>query len=298
MFKLPYKALSFSQPFTDLWHKITSDGPKLLIALAILVIAWVLAKLVGKLVQKAVGRTSTQGHVDILLGRGASALLLIVGAMIALSEIGMNFSHALAAFGFASVGIGFALKDVLGNLFAGVILLIQHPFTIGDQIRLSDQEGMVENIRVRDTQLLTYDGQRVFVPNMTVFSSPIVNYTSTPNLRRDVHFTILYAADIEQSRKVALGVLATNPAVLPQPEPVVLVECEDEFVELVLRFWTDSDRNRGMKLCSEVLERLMTELQAAGVEFRQEKLPDDSPDPSPGPADEGDTGVMKTLPPL
>ena len=78
--------MSVSQPFVDLWHRIVTIGPRWLVALAIVVVAWLLAKIVGKLVQKAVGRTSTEGHVDILVARGASALIIFMGAVLALAE--------------------------------------------------------------------------------------------------------------------------------------------------------------------------------------------------------------------
>jgi hypothetical protein len=72
-----------SQPFTDLWNKITDTGPRWLVALAIVVVTYLVARLVGKLVQKAVGRTSTQGHIDILIGRGVSAVILMLGVVLA-----------------------------------------------------------------------------------------------------------------------------------------------------------------------------------------------------------------------
>jgi small conductance mechanosensitive channel len=283
--------MSVGQPFVDLWHRIVTIGPRWLVALAIVVVAWLLAKIVSRLVQKAVGRTSTEGHVDILLARGASALIILVGVMLALAEIGMSFSAALTTLGLATVGIGFALQDILSNLFAGVILLVQHPFTIGDQIRSGEQEGFVENVRVRDTQILTYDGERVFIPNRTVFNTPIVNYSSTPYLRKDVRIGIKYAADIEEARRIALDTLAGVPGVLKQPDPLVLVESEEEHVALILRFWTESDRNRGLKVNSAVVERLLERYQARGVDFLHE-TPPVVPDPPAGPPEDGETGIL------
>lgn len=287
--------LSLKQPFVDLWHKIVDIGPKWLVALAMLLIAWLLAKLVGRLVQKAIGRTSTEGHVDILIARGASASIIVLGVILALTEVGMSFGHVVTALGLASVGIGFALQDILGNLFAGVLLLVQHPFTIGDQIRVGEQEGFVETVRVRDTQLLTYGGERVFIPNRTVFSSPIINYSSTPSLRRDVRIGIKYAADIENARQVALETLSGISGVLRQPPPVVLVESEEEHVALILRFWTESDRNRGLKVNSAVVERLLERYQAEGIDFLHESPESDAPTPPVGPPNEGETGLMDVI---
>lgn len=265
---------SVEDPFVELWHKIVDIGPRWLVALVILVLAWLIARLVRKLVQKAIGRSSTQGHVDILVARGAAGLVIAAGVIVALGEVGMSLSALLATLGLASVGIAFALQDVLSNLFAGVILLVQHPFTIGDQIRVGEQEGVVENIKVRDTQILTYEGERVFIPNRTVFSNPIVNYSSTPALRVDIRIGIKYADEIKKARAVALGVLEAAAGALPQPEPVVLVESGDEFVVLVLRFWTGSDRSRNTKVTSDITERLLARFGVEGIDFLHESPPE------------------------
>lgn len=288
-------AAPVSQPFTDLWNKIKDTGPRWLVALAIIVVAYLVAKLAGRLVQKAVGRTSTQGHIDLLVGRGASAIITLLGVILALSEVGMSLSAALATLGLASVGIGFALQDILSNLFAGVILLVQHPFTIGDQIRVGEQEGVVENVRVRDTQILTYDGERVFIPNRTVFSNPIINYSSTPTLRTDLRIGIKFASDTEKARRTALETLVGIGGVMAQPEPVILVESEQEHVILIVRFWRESDRNRGLKLASDITEKLLAEFQAAGIDFLHEEPPDGPPGPPAPPPDSGQTGVMDTI---
>lgn len=247
---------SVSKPFTDLWNDIKEVGPKWLVALAVLIIAWLLARLVRVLVQKTISRTSTQGHVDLLVARAAGGLVLLAGIIVALSEVGMSFSAAIAALGLASLGIGFALQPILSNFFAGIVLLMQHPFTIGDQIRVGDQEGVVENIRVRDTQVLTYNGERVFIPNKTVFDSPIVNYSSTPTLRSDLRVQLQEGTDPAKARDRALEALAGTGGVLEQPPPSVLIEKDKDADVLVLRFWMDSDRNYDARVKSGLLEAL------------------------------------------
>jgi small conductance mechanosensitive channel len=287
---------SVSDPFVDLWNRIVKIGPKWLVALAILVVAWLLSRLFRKLVQKVVGRTSTEGHINILVARGAEAVILGIGVVIALSEVGMSLSAAMATIGLASVGIGFALKDILSNLFAGIILLVQHPFTIGDQVRVGEQEGTVENVRVRDTQVLTYDGERVFIPNQTVFNSPIINYTSTPTLRNDIRIGIKYAEDVEKARRMAVKTVASTAGVVDRPQPVVLVEAEDEFVVLILRFWVESDRNRNLKIRSDIVERLLKSFQANDIDFLHEVREGARVEEEP-PAGPDETQELDLLPP-
>ncbi|MBU1672032.1 MAG: mechanosensitive ion channel [Actinobacteria bacterium] len=268
---------SFTQPFVDLWNRMVKAGPSWIVAIGILIIAWLLAKLVRSLVRRAVSRTSTQGHVDILVSRAAGAFVFFLGILSALSEIGMSLSAALATLGLASVGVGFALQDVLSNFFAGVVLLIQHPFQIGDQVRLGDQEGVVENVRVRDTQLLTFAGERVFVPNKTVFNNPIINYSSTPSLRQELRIAIKFSADIPEARRIAREAMAATEGIQEQPPPSVMVEPEKEHVVLVLRYWTESERSHLAKVNSELSEKLMSKLQKAEVDYLHEKPPDGHP---------------------
>lgn len=290
--------LEISKAFEDLWQRIVDSGPNWLVAAVIMVVAWLLAKLVRRLVQKAIGRTSTQGHVDLLVSRGVAALVLAAGFILALSEVGMSLSAAMATLGLASVGIGFALRDILGNLFAGILLLIQHPFTIGDQIRVGEQEGVVENVRVRDTQILTYNGERVFIPNSTLFNNPIINYTSTPSTRMDVQVPIRHVEDVDRASGLAAEIITSAPGVLGQPAPVVMVDTEDEAVVLTLRFWTDSDRNRKARVHSSVTEALIKAFRSEGVatlhEVRGEPPPPWEND-APAAAGPAETQAMDSL---
>lgn len=289
---------TLSKPFVDLWDKIVELGPKWLVALFIILLAWLLAKVIRRLMQKIVGRVSTQGHIHILVSRGAAALVLAVGVILALTALGMNLSAALAAIGLASVGLGFALQDILGNLFAGVILLIQHPFTIGDQVRLGDEEGVVENVRVRDTQILTYEGERVYVPNKTVFNNPIINFTSTPSLRVDVRIGIRYEEDISVAKRITGEIMAGTKGILNNPEPVVLVESEAEAAVLVLRFWMDSDRNRRLRVQSDVLEWVIGRFKAEGITIPYPIRTVEFHKPHDGPREDeaGKTRAMQAIP--
>lgn len=290
---------SISQPFVNLWNKFIEAGPRYLVAIAILLIAWLVSRIAATLIKKSIGRTSTQGHVDILIARTVSGIILGIGLILALSEVGMSLTGLLAAVGLASVGIGFALQDVLSNLFAGIILLLQHPFTIGDQVMIGQEEGTVENVRIRDTQVLTYEGERVYIPNQMVFSNPIVNYTSTPSLRIDVRIGIRYDDDVDKARRLIKEVLESKNGILEQPQPMILSEAEPEALILVARFWMDSDRNRRLNVQSEVLELIVKSFNSAGItipypirtiEFRanQEAEVD---------TDTNKTRMMKTIPP-
>lgn len=254
-----------TKPFTDFWNRLVEWWPSWVVAFLIMVGAYIISRILKWLVRKAVRRVSTQGHIDILLARGVSAVIMGIGFLLAIAQLGVSLSAALATVGLASLGVGFALKDILGNMFAGITLLIQHPFTIGDQVKIGNEEGVVENVRIRDTQILTYEGERVYVPNQSVYSNPIINYTSTPSLRIDTSIGMRYEEDIEKAKRLCLEVMKDTRGIVDQPEPMVLVQAEPESVNLIMRFWMDSDRNRRLNVQSDVLQQTIERFKAEGL---------------------------------
>lgn len=191
--------------------------PGLVAGLVLLLFAWWISGLVMRAVQRVLARTSTEGHVDLLLARSARAATFTVGAIVALSVMGVQVTALVASLGLASVAIGFALKDVLANSMAGVLLLLQRPFTMGDTITVAGFEGVVADIRVRDTMLRTGDGRVVFIPNSSVFESPITNISANPVRRFEVVLTVPGRADLAAVEKVVADALAGTAGVVEEP---------------------------------------------------------------------------------
>jgi small conductance mechanosensitive channel len=194
------------------------DGlPGIVAGVLLLVISWWVSGLVMRAVQKVLARTSTEGHVDVLVARSARAATFIIGAIIALGVMGVQVTALVASLGLAGVTIGFALKDVLANSMAGVLLLLQRPFTIGDTITVSGFEGVVVDIRVRDTMLRTGDGRVVFIPNASVFDSPIVNVSANPVRRFEIVLTVPGGADLHAGEEIVAKAIAATAGVVSEP---------------------------------------------------------------------------------
>jgi small conductance mechanosensitive channel len=194
------------------------DGlPGIVAGVLLLAISWWVSGLVMRAVQKVLARTSTEGHVDLLVARSARAATFVIGAIIALGVMGLQVTALVASLGLAGVTIGFALKDVLANSMAGVLLLMQRPFTIGDTITVSGFEGVVVDIRVRDTMLHTGDGRVVFIPNASVFDSPIVNVSANPVRRFEIALTVPGGADLHAGEEIVGKAIAATPGVVSEP---------------------------------------------------------------------------------
>ncbi len=197
--------------------------PGVLVGAVVVLLAWWLSRAVRRAVRKVTARTSTTGHVDVLLSRFAQASVLAVGVVVALGVAGVNVAALLASLGIAGVTIGLALKDVLSNYVAGVILLVQRPFSIGDDVVVGTQEGTVLDVHSRATVLRAPDGRTVHIPNSTVFAATVLNATTAPVRRFDVNVDVIRGADLHRACEDVLAALRGVEGVLADPAPDVAV---------------------------------------------------------------------------
>jgi hypothetical protein len=146
--------------------------------------------------------------------------------------------------GLIGLVLGIAFRDITENFLASLFLSLQQPFREGDLVEVANVTGYVQRLTSRTTVLMTLDGNQVQVPNSTVFKSTIRNFTSNPNRRDDFIVGIGYDDSIPFAQEVALKVLAEHPAVLNEPEPLVLVEnLGPSTVNLRVYFWLDGGRH-------------------------------------------------------
>jgi small conductance mechanosensitive channel len=228
--------------------------PYLISAVVFLVIAVVLARLVRRGVEAALRRTSTEAYVHLLVAKLAYFGTMLLGLVVALSIGGVQLGWVVGSLGLVTIALGFALQDILSNFVAGIVLLLEHPFTRGDQIAMDEVQGRVEDIRVRATQLRTVDGQQVLIPNKLLFTSVIVNSTATMHRRIDVTVTVPGTEVSDQLRQQILAAVAAVDAVTGQPE-LLVQDLGDDKVELLLWVWVDPRRHLELqRVRSEVLE--------------------------------------------
>jgi len=247
--------------------------PNLLAALVFLALAVVLARLVRRGVEAGLRRTSTEAYVHLLVGKLAYFGTMLLGVVVALSIGGVNLGWVVGSLGLVTVALGFALQDILSNFVAGIVLLLEHPFTRGDQIAMDEVEGTVEDIRVRATQLRTPDGQQVLIPNKLLFTSVITNSTATMHRRVDVSLHVPGAEVSSRLRERLLNVAAGVEGVSDDPEPRLLVQnLDDDKIELLLWFWVDPRRHPELqRVRSEVLEATQAVLARSNMELTASK---------------------------
>ena len=215
--------------------------PVLAAAVLILLVAWMLGRLTYAGVRRMLARTSTTGHVDVLVARFARAAVLSLGVMIALGVVGINVGALVASLGLIGLTIGLALKDVLANYVAGVMLLVQGPFKVGDTIVVTGMEGTVVDVTTRDTTLRGGDGRHVHIPNSTVFGATVVNVTAEPVRRFEIPLTLPAEADLASARGAILAALSDTGGVLADPAPDAQVtQVGATFARITAHGWVDT----------------------------------------------------------
>jgi small conductance mechanosensitive channel len=211
--------------------------------LIIILISWVLSRLVGKAIEKAVANIkSASGLLKEFIVNISRKAIFIVGFVVALSMLEINVGPLLAAIGAVGFIMGFALQGTLSNFAAGIMILIYRPYDIGDLVDVGGTLGKVDAMTIVSTTLRKPDNQKVVIPNNMIWGDIITNITGTSKRRVDLVFGIGYSDDIAKAQKILEDILASNESVLKDPEPVVKVhELADSSVNFVVRPWVETD---------------------------------------------------------
>jgi small conductance mechanosensitive channel len=240
--------------------------PRLLAALLFLVVTVLVARAVRRGVGRALRRTAIEPHLELLLAKLAYFAVATVGVLVALSFGGVNLGVLVGSLGLATVALGFALQDVVSNFAAGVVLLLERPFTRGDYITTADAEGTVEDIRVRATQLRSPDGQRVLVPNKQLFTNVLTNASATMRRRVEIVLELPYGQDAAKAREVLLAAASSVDGVSDDPPPRLLTEdLGENALSLRLWCWVDPRAADPVRVRSAVLEATEAALRDASL---------------------------------
>ncbi|TVQ19299.1 MAG: mechanosensitive ion channel family protein [Leptolyngbya sp. DLM2.Bin15] len=245
--------------------------PSLLGAFFIVGATWTVARGVRRLGLLWAEETEGDRSTEILIGRLCYGGVWMLGSIVALGVLGLDFAALLGALGLTSVAIGFSLKDVLSNYMSGVILLAARPFRINDQVVIGDYEGTIVQVQLRATTMITYDGRLVYIPNQKVFQSSVINNTASPVRRSDVMVGVDCDADINAAQQAILDALTLVSGIEVEPAPLVLVqELAASTVNLKVRFWVNSRQQSFLQVTSDAAQAIQEKLRAVGIEMPTE----------------------------
>ncbi|MDY6795580.1 MAG: mechanosensitive ion channel [Actinomycetota bacterium] len=171
----------FVDSLSKLWDGFLVLLPKIGIALVALLIFYLVARIACLFIGRYLGKLRVSEIAVQLISRAAFIAVIVIGVMVSLGVMGINAVTLIASAGLLRAALGFALKGVIENFAAGLLVVWQRPFETGDTVII----GEVEEVRVRDTVVRMYDGRRAFVPNVGIFSHEVINNTSSGRRRLD-----------------------------------------------------------------------------------------------------------------
>jgi small-conductance mechanosensitive channel len=194
--------------------------------------------------------------------------LISIGIFLAVSAIGMPLNQLTIIISAFSVGIGFGLQNIVNNFVSGVVLLFERPVQIGDTVEVSNLIGNVKSMGIRSSNIRTFDGAEVIVPNANLISNEVINWTLSDKKRRiEIFSGVAYGSDVYLVEKILLDILNQHPDILKEPEPLVLFnDLGESSLDFRLLFWTEN-YERWIIIKSEVIFKIHDALNEAKIKI-------------------------------
>lgn len=216
-------------------------GTALVGALAIFIVGRMIARSLANVLRNGMRRAKVEETLVRFVGNIAYGVLIAFVAIAALSQLGIETTSLAAIIAAAGLAVGLALQGSLGNLAAGVMIILFRPFKIGDYIELSGISGTVHEISIFTTTLKTPDNKTIIIPNNAATSGSIINYSTEATRRVDMVFGIGYGDDIKKAKEILSKLIEADSRILKAPAPQVAVsELADSSVNFVVRPWVNA----------------------------------------------------------
>ena len=246
-------------------------GFQVLGAIVILTVGVVLARWIGNFTNRWLEPRVKEPPMRLLMVRAIRILVLMLALLVALDKFGFQIAPLVAAIGVAGVGVGFAFQGVLGNIVAGLSIIFTKPYRVGEYIELLNVHGQVVTIELFSTKLLQLDLSRVVIPNRRIVGEILHNYGTKRQLELKVG--VSYGANLDEALAIVKEVLAANPRVLKEPQPVIgISELGDFSVTLLIQPWIDVADV--IKARAELYQAIVERFRASKIEipFPQRKV--------------------------
>jgi small conductance mechanosensitive channel len=244
----------------------TTSGIAVLTALLILVFGIWGAKILRGTLRKILTRKEVE---PTLVKFGTSllyAVLVVFVVTATLNNLGIQTTSIIAILGAAGLAVGLALQDSLSNFAAGIMILIFHPFRVGDYIEGAGISGSVEELGIFVTRLKTPDNKAIFVPNGKLAGDNLINYTLNDTRRMDLVVGVGYSEDVREVQKVLLDILNEDKRILADPAPIVAVlALGDSSVDFAVRPWVPTAQY--WDIYFEIVGKIKTRLDEKGIEI-------------------------------
>jgi small-conductance mechanosensitive channel len=254
--------------FLALYAQVVARVPAAVIALVVLVLTSWGARLAQRSTDAVGTRVLRSLSLRILFRKSSAIIVWMAGVLIACLLVfpGLRLGDLVATLGLGSVAIGFAFQDIFKNFLAGILLLANEPFRIGDAVVIDKYEGVIETVDIRTTNLRTYGGELVLIPNSIVFTNSVQVRTEFVRRRTDLTVGVDYATDLPDALELTRTTIANLEGVLD--EPAVVVDATgfgESSIDLVVRYWTTSDGTSVLRTKTRAILAIKAVYDRAGI---------------------------------
>ncbi|PKN54560.1 MAG: mechanosensitive ion channel protein MscS [Deltaproteobacteria bacterium HGW-Deltaproteobacteria-14] len=246
--------------------------PDLIAALFTFLVYYSLWRLAALIVRKVGGRRKSDPTAVAFVQSGLKAVLLVLGLVSALAQLGVDTASLLASLGVVGLTIGFAARDALSNIISGVLIFWDRPFVLGDLVEVDGHYGRVDKITFRSTRVVTPDGRMLAVPNTNVINTTVASYTNFPHLRLEVEVTVGVSEDLGRVRALFLEIVAADDAYETAPPPTMVVAALGDYnVTVKLQAWL-RDEQQHLAKTAQLRELVYERFRAAEVDMPFETI--------------------------
>jgi small conductance mechanosensitive channel len=244
--------------------------PGMLAALVVIFLTRYLAQLIQKIATQFGRRALRSPSLQLLLTKTSYVVTWVTGVLFAcvVAFPSLGLGDIIATLGLGSVAIGFAFQDIFKNFLAGIILLLQEPFRINDQVIIDEYEGTVEEIGIRATKIRTYKGERIIMPNSTVFTSAVQVRTAFNYRRTDLAIGVDYDTSLSEARELLLKTIASVENVLDNPAPEIdIAEFGESSINFLIRYWTSPQQHIVRRVQTQAILAIKQAFDRANIDI-------------------------------
>ena len=248
-------------------------APILVISILVLLLSWALSRGVAAIARRSLRHRITSPLLLQLVTRAIAIPVILIGIYLVLQVAGLTrlALTVLGGTGLVGIVLGLAFREIAENSLASILLSIRNPFRAGDWIEVDEYQGIVQNLNMRTTVLLTLDGNHVQIPNARVFKSVITNFSTNPNRRAEFKVGIGYDDSVLEAQNIIIQALRAHPAVLDDPEPNALVDdLGASTVTIRVQYWFNGKAYSIFKVRSALMRQVKRALQDAGISMPDE----------------------------
>ncbi|MAU10410.1 MAG: mechanosensitive ion channel protein MscS [Anaerolineaceae bacterium] len=257
----------------DLGRAVLRAVPLVVFGIFIMILSWVVSRAATQVSRRYLERRNINILLRNVISRSVGVLLFLFGLYVVFQVAGLtNIALTiLGGTGLLGIILGIAFRDITENFLASIFLSVQNPFSVGDLVEIEGVIGYIQRMTTRTTIIMTLAGNHVQIPNATVYQSVIHNFTSNPNRQIDFTIGVGYEDSISLAQETIQRVLQDHPAVLNDPENLVLVDSlGSATVNLQIYFWIDGTQHSWLKVKSSVIRLVKRAIQDVGISMPDE----------------------------